>query len=338
MNRMNGAYVQMLDKDLLQQAIRNASRDKGDSYYVRQVCNDLPHHVDKLYDMLAAGTFKPSPYREEILQCKDKVRRILKHDFFPDRCIEHTIALVMLPKWDRIVRDCSFASWKGRGINCADKRHSFSYQVRRIIAGYKMKNTLYCLKFDIRKCYESVNNDVLKEVVRKYCKDERMNKLIDTFIDSNKGLPIGSYMSQLLINLLLTQLDLFIKQDCKCREYVRYMDDGAIFSEDKQFLHQVKHRIQNFLFYELGGMELNSKRQIFPIGRCRGERPLDMCGYCFYRGFTLLRKRIKQTIKEKRNNPRSMASYKGILLGTNSNHFINTLGYDNIQCLGHQEN
>lgn len=334
MKRLSNVYNKMLDKNLLEKAVRNAAKDKGDSHYVRIVLADMPRHIDKLYDMLAGETFTPSPYREEMLQCKDKVRRIMKHDFFPDRCIEHSIALVMLPKWDKIVRDCSYASWKGRGINCEDRRHCFTYQVKRIIAGHKLKNPLYCLKFDIRKCYESVNNEVLKGVIRKYCKDERMNHLLDLFIDSNVGLPIGSYLSQLLINVLLTQLDLFILQECGCKEYARYMDDGVIFSEDKHFLHQVKHRIQNFLYYQLGGMELNGKRQIFPIGYDRGERPLDMCGYCFYRGFTLIRKRIKQSMKEKRNNPLSMASYKGLLLGINSNNLVKSLGYGNIQQLG----
>ncbi len=335
MRRVGNVYEKLLDKELLKKAIENAAKDKGDSHYVRIVTGDILHHADLLYEILSNDAFKPSPYREELLQCKDKVRRIMKHDFFPDRCIEHAIALVMLPKWDGVVRDCSFASWKGRGINCKDRRHSFAYQVKRTIAKHKMKNTLYCLKFDIRKCYESVNNEVLKGIIRKYCKDERMNRLLDTFIDSNVGLPIGSYMSQLLINLLLTQLDLFVLHECRCREYARYMDDGAVFSEDKQLLQQVKHRIQNFLYYELGGMELNGKRQVFPIGKTRKERPLDMCGYCFYRGFTLIRKRIKLAIKERRNNPLSMASYKGLLLGINSNNFVKSLGYDNIQCLGH---
>lgn len=335
MKRINNTYTKMLDKELLKQAIKNASKDKGASYHVNKVNKRLSYYTDRLYDMLATETFTPSPYQEEIKKCKTKVRRIMKHAFFPDRCIEHAIAIVMLPKWDKVIRDCSFASWKGRGINCKDKRHNFTYRVRRIIASHKMKNELYCLKFDIRKCYESVDNERLKLVIQKYCKDKRMNHLLYLFIDSNKGLPIGSYLSQLMINLLLTQLDLFIMQECKCKEYVRYMDDGAIFSEDKQYLQQVKHRIQNFLFYELRGMELNNKRQVFPIGYNKGERPLDMCGYCFYRGFTLLRKRLKLAIQESRNKPASMASYKGLMLKTNSNNFINTLGYDNIQQLGH---
>lgn len=335
MKRLNNAYNKLLDKALLSKAIQNASKDKGDSYYVRRVNSDFLKYVDKLYDMLYSDSFEPSPYKEEIKKCKTKTRRIMKHAFFPDRCIEHAIALVMLPKWDKAIRDCSFASWKGRGINCKDKKHCFTYRVRKIIANHKMKNKLYCLKFDIKKCYESVDNERLKLVIEKYCKDNRMNALINKFIDSNKGLPIGSYLSQLMINLLLTQLDLFILQECKCKEYVRYMDDGAIFSEDKKFLHQVKHRIENFLFYELCGMELNSKRQIFPIGYNRGERALDMCGYCFYRGFTLLRKTLKNAIKEKSDKPRSMASYKGLIMGTNNKNFINSLGYGNIQELGH---
>lgn len=326
MKRIGNIYTKLLDKKLLARAIKNAAKDKGDSHYVRIVLDHMEKYVDKLYDMLENDTFTPSPYREEYLHCDDKIRLIKKHDFFPDRCIEHAIAIIMLPKWDKIVRNCSYASWKGRGINCKDKIHSFTHQAKRYIARHKLKNELYCLKFDIRKCYENVNNDVLKTVIRKYCKDDRMNHLIDLFIDSNEGLPIGSYLSQLLINVLLTQLDLFIMQECRCKEYLRYMDDGAILSEDKQFLHEVKHRIENFLFYELGGMELNNKKQIFPIGRERGDRPLDMCGYCFYRTFTLLRKKIKQAMKKKLDRPRSMASYKGMLLGINSNNLIKALG------------
>lgn len=171
-------------------------------------------------------------------------------------------------------------------------------------------------------------------VVAKYCKDQDVNKVIFYFIDSCKGLPIGSYLSQLLINLYLTQLDNFILNECKATEYVRYMDDGAIFSEDKHFLHEIKHRIQNYLWYVLH-LELNSKRQIFPIGKNRRGRALDLCGYCFYRNFTLVRKRTKKRIKASKNNPKSMASYKGILMGCESKNLINSLGYDNLQELGH---
>lgn len=334
MKKVDNVYEKLLDRVLLKAAILNAAKDKSESYYVNMVLENLEEYVTRLYDMLKNETFVPSPYREEYIPCKDKIRRILKHDFFPDRCIEHAIAIVMLPTWDKVIMDCSYASWKGRGINAKNKRHNLTYQVKRIIAGHNLKNVLYCLKFDILKCYENVSNNKMKIVIKLYCKDERMNRLIDQFIDSCKGLPIGSYLSQLLINILLTQLDIFIVVVCGCKEYVRYMDDGSIFSEDKAFLQQMKYRIHNFLFYELDGMELNNKRQVFPIGAERWQRSLDLCGYCFYRGFTLLRKGIKENMKEKLSNPRSMASYKGMLLGINSNHLIKSFGYDNIQCLG----
>lgn len=143
---------------------------------------------------------------------------------------------------------------------------------------------------------------------------------------------IGNYISRLWVNIYLTELDHYVKHTLHCKEYVRYMDDCAILSEDKNFLHECKHRIMNFLWYELN-LELNNKTQIFPISDHRGGRSLDMCGYCFYRNFTLLRKRIKNNIKRKINSPRSMASYKGLLMNCNSVNLVKSLGYDNIQSI-----
>lgn len=333
-NSINNIFTNMVDKDTIKKAIRNASKDKGDQYAIIKILKDEKGNINKLHTSLVNKEFTPSPYKEEIKKCRTKVRLIKKHPFYPDRVVEHCIALVMLPHWNKIIRDCTFASWKGRGILSKNKYYNINHRIKKYICGHKLKDPLYCLRFNIKKCYESIDNEILKLVVAKYCKDQDVNKVIFDFIDSCKGLPIGSYLSQLLINLYLTQLDNFILNECKATEYVRYMDDGAIFSEDKHFLHEIKHRIQNYLWYVLH-LELNSKRQIFPIGKNRRGRALDLCGYCFYRNFTLVRKRTKKRIKASKNNPKSMASYKGILMGCESKNLINSLGYDNIQELGH---
>lgn len=347
---VKNVYDKMLDKNLILQAIYNASKDKGSKKkdnkidkqrkgcrYVDIVLQNIEYYVNDLYNILLNGTFKPSPYRTEMMKCKNKIRIIKKHDFYPDRCIEHAIAIVMLPKWSKVIRDCTYASWKGRGINAKNKKYDIIYQIKRAINTYKLVVVLYCLKFDIFKCYNEVDNDKLKVIVAIHCSDKRMLDLIYRFIDSCEGLPIGSYLSQLLINIYLTPLDNFITQTLGIKQYFRYMDDCIIFSHDKQFLHQVKYRIMNFLYYELS-LFLNNKVQIFPVGYDRKGRAVDMCGYCFYRGFTLLRKSTKQNIKKKFDNIKSMASYKGLLINCESNNFIKSLGYDNIHELGYKEN
>jgi RNA-directed DNA polymerase len=51
-----------------------------------------------------------------------------------------------------------------------------------------------------------------------------------------KGLPIGNLTSQFLANLYLSPFDHFVKRDLKLGQYLRYVDDFAAFSDDRQEL------------------------------------------------------------------------------------------------------
>lgn len=80
----------------------------------------------------------------------------------------------------------------------------------------------------------------------------------------------------------------------------------------------------NFLWYRLG-LECNSKRQIFKLGRNRTERGIDFAGYVFRHGYTLLRKRIKKSFARKRHNPKSVTSYLGLLKHCNGRNLIDKI-------------
>lgn len=51
-----------------------------------------------------------------------------------------------------------------------------------------------------------------------------------------KGLPIGNMTSQILAIFYLNGVDHYIKEELKCKYYVRYMDDLIIFDYDKELL------------------------------------------------------------------------------------------------------
>lgn len=329
MKRVGNIFDWMCSEEVLKEAIFNASKGKTKYGTVKNIVDNVDKYAKRLSKMLLEGTFKPTPYIAETIMSEGKQRLIKKLPFYPDRCVQHVIALAMLPKWNKVIGDDSFASWKGRGINAKDRRYSFVKRMKRYINLHHLDRELYCLKIDIRKCYQSVDNDKLDKVNERYCKDKRLLALMKLVNhgDGDGGLAIGNYISQLWINVYLADMDRFIKQELGCKQYLRYMDDCALLSESKKELHQWEHRIMNFLWYEKG-MELNGKRQIFPVGRHRGQRAIDMCGYCFYRTFTLLRKRIKNNIKRKLDKPKSMASYKGMLLGCDSVNLVKSFGYE----------
>ena len=72
-----------------------------------------------------------------------------------------------------------------------------------------------------------------------------------TPLERRRGLPIGNLTSQLMANLYLNPMDHFIKQDLAAKAYLRYCDDFVIFSDDKQWLHQVQAELETFLAQRL---------------------------------------------------------------------------------------
>lgn len=46
------------------------------------------------------------------------------------------------------------------------------------------EGTKYCLKLDIKKFYPSINHRLLKKLLRKKFKDEKLLSLLDMIIDS----------------------------------------------------------------------------------------------------------------------------------------------------------
>ena len=65
------------------------------------------------------------------------------------------------------------------------------------------------------------------------------------------GLPIGNLTSQLFSNIYLNKLDQFVTRVLKCKYYGRYVDDFYIISTNKNFLHSIIPKIEEFLSNEL---------------------------------------------------------------------------------------
>lgn len=75
-----------------------------------------------------------------------------------------------------------------------------------------------------------------------------------------KGLPIGNMSSQFLAILYLNELDHFIKDKLNLKYYIRYMDDGVILHNDKEYLKYCLDEITKML--DKYKLKLNSKTQI----------------------------------------------------------------------------
>jgi RNA-directed DNA polymerase len=304
--------------DNLRLADQKAQRGKSRQYGVKIHVTQSETNLFLLHEMLLNKSYKTSEY-DVFKVYEPKEREVYRLPYFPDRITHHAIMNIMEPIFvSRFTRD-SYSCIKGRGI------HSAARQVQKALKD--IPGTTYCLKFDIKKFYPSVDHEILKQLLRRKIKDRDLLWLLDEIIESAIGLPIGNYLSQYFANYYLTYFDYWVKEMLRVKHYFRYADDIVILSDNKPQLHALLHEIKNYLQQELK-LEVKNNYQVFPVE----SRSIDFVGYRFYHTHTLLRKRIKKNFGKmlsKRKNSASIASYKGWAKHANTKHLLKKLLNEN---------
>lgn len=325
MKRVKNKWDEFTHEATIESAIWTAAKGKKKrNRGVRRVIKDVPKHARKLSKDLKEGKFALSPFRKERIKTEyGKERDITKRRFYPDRCVEHVIEDIMGERWRKSLPDDMYACLPERGINCNIKRHNLNHKMKRAICSYRGR-TIFVLRMDIKKCYPSISCNQITKMNLRYCRDKKILEIMEMYNRQTEDMPIGDFLSQQWVNPILMPLARFIKEELKAKHFFIYLDDIIILHENKAELHQWQWRIMQFMWYTLG-LECNSKRQIFPLGRNRTERGIDFAGYVFRHGSTMLRKRIKKSFARKRHNPKSVASYLGMLKHCNGRNLIDKI-------------
>ena len=149
------------------------------------------------------------------------------------------------------------------------------------------------LQLDIKKFYPSINHEVLKEIIRKKIKDQKLLQLLDEIIDSADGVPIGNYLSQFFANLYLSYFDHWIKEDKKVRYHFRYADDIVILHNNKEYLWQLFEEMKQYL--ATLKLVFKDNYQVFKVE----DRGISFVGYIIRHDYTLVRKNIKRSMCRK---------------------------------------
>lgn len=329
MKRIDNLFEQVIALDNLRLADDRARRGKLNSYGVKKHCQRREANLQALHEQLASGTFKTSQYHVFIIH-EPKEREIYQLPYFPDRIVHHAVMNILERIWVSVFTADTYSCIKNRGIlKCAR-------DTRRAMLDDPV-GTAYCLKLDIRKFYPSIDHDVLKRIVRRKIKDERLLCLLDGIIDSvEKGVPIGNYLSQYFANLYLAYFDHWVKEQLGVRHYKRYADDMVFFADNKETLHRWLDAVRVYLRDELH-LTIKDNWQIFPTD----SRGVDFVGYVFRHSHTRLRKRIKQALcrrvaqlNRRMTDPKppscaeykqAIASWWGWLKYCDSRHFVKQL-------------
>lgn len=105
------------------------------------------------------------------------------------------------------------------------------------------------------------------------------------------GLPIGNLTSQFFANVYLNELDQFVKHTCKCRHYVRFVDDFVLLHTDAQQLLAWRGQIEAFLAQNLS-LRLKALNGPHPL-----QQGTDFLGYVVRPHYRLARRRVVQRMQ-----------------------------------------
>ncbi len=294
-------------------ADQTARRGKSKQHGIINFDKNYDQNIADIYRELATNTYKTSKYTTRtIYETKERIISILP---YRDRVVQHAIMNIMEPIFVSTFTADTYSCIKGKGIHAASRALKSALK--------EEEYTRYCLKLDIRKFYPSVDNLILKSLLRKKIKDQELLKLLDGIIDSAPGLPIGNYLSQYFANFYLTYFDHWIKEQKEVKHYFRYADDIIILAPNKEYLHRVLAGISKYMSQRLN-LQVKSNYQIFPVA----ARGIDFVGYVHYHTHVLMRKSIKKSFARKVSkgiNKLSLASYLGWAKHCNSRHLLKKL-------------
>lgn len=305
MKRYGNLYEKIYASENLALAHQNARKGKTEYQEVQKVDVDQEKYLQNIQEMLISHSYRTSGYRTFKKFDKNKEREIFALPYYPDRIIQWAIVQVLEPIWMKTLITNTYSSLKGRGIHKA-----LGDLHQGLQDGHGSK---YCLKFDIKKFYPSIDHEILKTIIRRKIKDCDVLVLLDGIIDSAAGVPIGNYLSQYFGNLYLNGFDHWIKETKKIKYYYRYCDDIVALAQDKTVLHKVLGEARDYLETHLK-LQIKENYQIFPSN----VRGIDFVGYRNFSNFVLVRKSIATSMKKKMVPLKSMCDL--------TKHDLNVIG------------
>jgi len=139
---------------------------------------NLEQNIFDLYRDLKNGIYKYGPYKGFWIH-DPKVRRIHKATV-RDRVLHHAIFSVLNPIFEPTFIPNSFSCRTGKGT------HKGMKKVAEMIRTVNQNNTkrCYALKCDIRKFFDSVDQNILIKILGRKIKDEKVNSLLKEVIFS----------------------------------------------------------------------------------------------------------------------------------------------------------
>lgn len=227
-------FDEVFSYEHLYQAYRKCRRKVAWKASVQKYITQAPLLVNQTYERLQQGKFRSTGFYEFDIHERGKQRHI-KSVTVGERVVQRCLCdYALVPMLGRTFIYDNAASLKYKGYHFAIRR--LCQHLREHYRKYGKDG--YILLFDFRKFFDNVSHKVCKDILRQEFTDERIINITEHFIDmfGEKGLGLGSQISQTFALASANRLDHYIKEYCGVHGYGRYMDDGYLIDYSKEYL------------------------------------------------------------------------------------------------------
>lgn len=260
---------------------------------------------NKLVPLIVSGEFRVTRFEEFEVKDGPKTRKVQSPPVIERVGVNAIMRVVERFVYPTIIRT-SAASIKGRGM------HKLYCKMRSDIR-HDREGTAYYYESDIKKFYESIDQDLLCDMLEWYVKDQTVLKMLRGFVRvMKKGISIGLRSSQCYGNLLLSKLDHRMKEREGYRYYYRYCDDIRVLCATKRECWRARAIIHEEVAKI--GLRIKANEAVRPI--TEGN---DFLGYVDYGDHSRLRKRTKvkaarklSRVRSRRRRREIIGSFKGM--------------------------
>lgn len=231
-----------------------------------QFSGNIRSEIELIASKVVSSSYKFTSYKEKLIsKGAEKAPRVIRIPTIRDR--------LTLRVLNKILSD-AFPTAK------TVLPHVHIKKIKKSLEGRPSSGDLSFVRLDVREYFPSIRHDRLMKKVRRVIKDERILLLIENAIKttsssvkSDKGVPQGLSISNILSGIYLVELD---KKFSARYDYYRYVDDVLIICETAQ-----AHSIFTELRRAFSGLGLrchplgfSSKSEV-----CSVEKGVDYLGF-----------------------------------------------------------
>ena len=227
----------ILNRDNLNKAYKRVKANKGapgiDEMTVEDALPWLQEHRQELLDSIRVGKYKPQPVRRKEIPKPDGGVRQLGIPTVIDRIIQQAIAQQLTSIFEPLFSDESYGYRPGRSAQ----------QAIRKVKEYAEQGYTTAVEIDLSKYFDTLNHELLMNMVREEVKDKRVTDLIKKYLKSGvmvegllvkteEGSPQGGPLSPLLANIYLNKYDKEMER--RGVKVIRYADDIVVLARSKR--------------------------------------------------------------------------------------------------------